>query len=387
MKRKIAIVVQRYGEEVNGGAEYYCKKLAEHLLPYYEVEVLTSTAKDYDTWACYYAAGECKLEGVKVIRFPVEKSRSIMKFRFLKSLMLVLPSTLKMKIERLWLREQGPYCPLLVNYINMHKDDYYRFIFVTYLYYPTVMGMTRVYDKALLIPTAHDEYCIRFDIYKDVFCNPKGIMYLTEEEKVFVENLFGNFYIPHVVAGAGIDASQYKNKVNVENDSGSYLIYVGRVDRGKNCHTMFRYFKRFKKSHPSDLKLIVVGKMMMKSPHEKDIVCMGFVSEEKKYALMYGARALILPSHYESLSLAVLEAFSIGVPVLVDGKCEVLKNHCKRSAAGYVYKNYAEFENCILNLFNLEEDYRRMKECGKKYVEENYTWDCTIKKCVKLIEG
>ena len=54
MRKKIAIVVQRYGNEVNGGAELHARQLAEQLNKQYNLEVLTTTALDYDPWENYY---------------------------------------------------------------------------------------------------------------------------------------------------------------------------------------------------------------------------------------------------------------------------------------------------------------------------------------------
>ena len=45
MKKKVAFVIIRYGAEVNGGAEAQCRMLAERLVPYYDVEVLTTTVR------------------------------------------------------------------------------------------------------------------------------------------------------------------------------------------------------------------------------------------------------------------------------------------------------------------------------------------------------
>ena len=47
---KIAIVVQRYGADINGGAELHARYIAEHLSKHVQVEVLTTCATDYITW-------------------------------------------------------------------------------------------------------------------------------------------------------------------------------------------------------------------------------------------------------------------------------------------------------------------------------------------------
>ena len=44
--KRIALVNQRYGMEVNGGSEYYTRMIAERLANRYEVEVLTTKAVD-----------------------------------------------------------------------------------------------------------------------------------------------------------------------------------------------------------------------------------------------------------------------------------------------------------------------------------------------------
>ena len=57
-KKKIAMVVQRYGLEVNGGAELECRLYAERLTPFYDVTILTTCAVDHYTWADSYKPGE-----------------------------------------------------------------------------------------------------------------------------------------------------------------------------------------------------------------------------------------------------------------------------------------------------------------------------------------
>ncbi len=71
--KKIAIVNQRYGNDVNGGSEAYARKLAEHMRKYYKVDVLTTNALEYETWQPNFEAGVSECNGVTIRRFRVAK--------------------------------------------------------------------------------------------------------------------------------------------------------------------------------------------------------------------------------------------------------------------------------------------------------------------------
>ena len=74
--KKIAIVNQRYGLEVNGGSELYTRQLAEKLTAVYEVDVITTKALDYSLWENYYEKDREVINGVNVLRFDVERLRA-----------------------------------------------------------------------------------------------------------------------------------------------------------------------------------------------------------------------------------------------------------------------------------------------------------------------
>jgi len=62
----IAFVVQRYGLEVSGGAELHCWQVVEHLVPEFEIEVLTTCAQDYVTRENTYPPGPNTVNGIPV---------------------------------------------------------------------------------------------------------------------------------------------------------------------------------------------------------------------------------------------------------------------------------------------------------------------------------
>ena len=72
---RIAIVVQRYGADINGGAELHARYIAERLSKHVQVEVLTTCATDYITWRNALNAGPEIVNGVQVRRFPVVRER------------------------------------------------------------------------------------------------------------------------------------------------------------------------------------------------------------------------------------------------------------------------------------------------------------------------
>jgi len=374
---RIAIVNQRYGMEVAGGSELYTRELAELLNRHYQVEVLTTCALDYVNWDNHYKKGLSTVNGVKVRRFTVERLRNTLHFNTLYSALVESVALGKNtpEQEQQWVDEQGPYCPELVTYIKKNRDKYDVFVFITYLYYPTVRGLEWVKDKAILFPTAHDEPPIYFDIYKQIFNAPKALGFLTQEERVFVHDFFCNQHIPNDILGYGIDlpevidAPAFCLKYELYSD---YIIYVGRVEPSKGCDVLINYFVNYKKRHPSNLKLVLVGKVFFQLPYHPDIISLGFISDEDKYNGIAGARVLVLPSQYESLSIVTLEALAVGTQVLVNGDSDVLKMHCQRSNAGLHYTSYPEFVCALKYLLTHDDTCAKMRENGISYVKENY---------------
>ncbi len=386
--RKIAFINQRYGLEVNGGSEFYTREIAEHMRDDYDVEVLTTKAIDYVTWKNHYSKDREYINGVLVRRFPVNRERDMEEFAILTN-DITHNSERTLEEEKHWLYEQGPVSAALIEYIKENKDKYDVFVFVTYLYYITAIALLEVAEKTVFIPTAHDEPFIYFNIYKKLFTKSKAIVYLTNEERTLVNKIFNNANIKNEIIAVGVD---YPNNVSpisyrIKNNLDEYIIYVGRIDRGKMCDILFEYFIRYKYNNPkSRLKLILLGKAMIDIPKHEDIRYMGFVSEEDKFSAILSAKALILPSQYESLSIAVLEAMAMSKPVIVNGECEVLKGHCIKSNAGLYYLDYKEFAACIDYFENNHSAYLTMCRNAKKYIDEYYSWETTRGKFKDIIE-
>ncbi len=387
LKEKIVFVCQRYGMEVNGGAEAECRMYAERMTPFYEVEVVTTCALDYVTWDNEYPAGVSNLNGVTVLRFPTVRSRNQKNFD--KATAAVLRPDHTDAEEKKWLEEQGPVAPEALRYLREHGKEYKAVIFMTYLYYLSARGLLDDCGRTVLIPTAHDEWPIYLRCFQPVYQRAEKFIYNAWAEKAFVEKLFpATVGKPGVVVGSGVvypqgELPDVKEHFGIE---GPYICYSGRIDESKGCGMLFRYFEEYKKRRGGELKLVLTGKAVMPVPQRADVFSLGFVSEEEKYAVMRGAEAFVLASQFESLSIVVLESMMMGRPVLVNGKCEVLKDHCTHRNAGLYLTKSAEFVATLTYLLPHPEAYRQMCENGKRYVQENYRWDTIVEKIHGLIE-
>ena len=403
--KNVALIVQRYGQEVNGGSEYHCRLLAEHLAPNYNVTVLTNCAVDHEDWDNYYQPGRDELNGVEIIRFKNESKRLPKAFRrFTKKLRKKrynakgwrntayrLLDTIDGKslshIRQEWFRTQGPFCPDLISFLREQHSRFDKLIFFTYLYYPTAMGIDVAPEKSILIPTAHDEPEIYLPVFTNVFTKPGYILYNSHSEKAFVERKFHNSHIPNQVVGIGIERANHfipKEEIPSIDFSKSYFVYVGRIESGKNVGDLIERFKIYKTRFPSDTKLILIGKGGLKVDDHPDIVPLGFVEEEVKNTVLVNASGLIIPSKFESLSMVTLESMASGVPVVANGECEVLKDHIKMSKAGFAYENQDQFNLALESLRNTPDETMRIN--GREYVENNYSWPQVLKKINTAIE-
>jgi glycosyltransferase involved in cell wall biosynthesis len=96
---------------------------------------------------------------------------------------------------------------------------------------------------------------------------------------------------------------------------------------------------------------------------------------------------VVCPSPYESLSIVMLEALAAGVPALVNGRSEVLRDHCVRSNGGLYYENAEEFV-AVINLLQRDRLLREaLSSAGRRYVAENYRWEAVLDRYRRLIRA
>jgi glycosyltransferase involved in cell wall biosynthesis len=371
---RILFVIQRYGLEVAGGSELHCRWLATRLARRHQVEIATTCALDYIEWRNHYPPGDDTVDGILVRRFPVARPRSEHRFSLIQDLVFHDEHTLA--DERLWVVENGPVCPALIKALPSWPADVV--VFYSYRYYQSYFGVPAVADRAVLVPTAEEDPAVELPVFAPLFRSPRGLLYLTPEERALVNGVSGNEAVPSVVIGSGINLPDGWRTADVRARYAlpeRFLFYAGRIDRNKGADTLFTYYRRLADDWPDVPPLVLVGKPALPIPEHQKIRHLGFVSEDEKFALLAACDVLLMPSAYESLSVIVLEAWAMGRPVLVNAACKVLEGQCVRSGGGLFYRGYAEWAEALRVLVRDRPLGDALGASGRDYVRREYDWD------------
>jgi len=384
---KLAIVVQRYGADINGGAELHARYIAERLARHAQVEVVTTCARDYITWRNELPPGVEDVHGVPVRRFPVSHERQPLEFG--RRSRRVFEETHSIADEIAWLDSEGPASPALIQYLTKSADTFDFVIFFSYRYYHAWHGARRLPGKAVLVPTAERDPAIALAIFGPVFRGVRAVMYNSPEERAMITSATQNGDVPGVVVGVGSDVpartdpGRFRRKFKI---SRPFAIYIGRIDENKGCAELFGFFQRYAATFPRGLDLVLVGKAVMPVPTNRRIHHLGFVSDEDKFDALAASDLLIMPSFFESLSMVALETWALGRPVLANGRCDVLKGQCIRSGAGLYYESYPEFAETLYSLESNGPLHARLGQNGREFFTRHYAWPVIERKYLDMLE-
>ena len=393
---RVTFVVPRYGTSVIGGAETAARLLAEHLVALrgWDVEVLTSCALDFVTWADELPEGVESVNGVTVRRFGSTSGRDP-SFHPLSAGLLADPAAASMDDAQRWVDLQGPVVPGLVEAATRTGADV--LVFYPYLYHPTVRVIGRAPVPTILHPAAHDEPALRLPVFPPVFAAADGLVFQTTAERALVQGLFAVASRHQIQLGLGVDDPDLLQLPTAgptarataprPEPSDPYLLCLGRVEGHKGSSLLADLFAAYADRHPGPLRLVFAGPVVETPAAHPRIDVLGPVTEDEKWSLLLGARALVSPSAWEAFSLVVAEAWSARTPVLVNAACAATVEHCRRSGGGLTFDGYGEFEVAVDLLSGDPAPGESVARRGRDYVDRWFRWPRIIDRYATFIES
>lgn len=388
---KIAIVIPWFGPDLKGGAEQQAWQVATRLAARgHEIEALTTCCRSFmDDWAVnHHASGAEMIEGVTIRRFLVD-GRDRPAFDRLTIKMLSLPrerlrpgvSPVPRDEASVW-TEENINSRSLEAHLATTADRFDAFIFIPYLYGPTLRGLPRVAAKAWLQPCLHDEcYAYLPDTAAAVHAS-RGLLFNSEGERELAARLFGPAVRSkgHVI-GEGVEFDSLDAlrdaALPTSLNGRPYALFLGRRDTGKGVELLREAYRAMDAEARARLALVLAG------PGERDysddaagIIDLGLVPDASRVALLRDCRALALPSPNESFSRVLYEAWYGGRPAIVRRSCDATRLAVEACGGGWIAESPQEWSASLARLAALggEEDLRTAGERGRAYAIEQADW-------------
>lgn len=388
---RLAFVTPWYGPDAPGGAEALARRTCEQLraagLP---VEVLTTCARDvYSDWGHdHYRPGVESVNGVPVHRFPVRQPRDRKAFDAV-NVRLMAGVTVSAADEAVFMREMICSDELLA-YIGRHCTEYI-FCFLPYMFGTTYWGIQICPERSWLMPCLHDEAYAHMTIYRSMFTQAHGLLFLSRPEMELAQRLYPIGDKPKYLIGAGVDsdyagdAAAFRRKFRIAEP---FILYAGRKDAGKNIRLLLDYHRAYRREYNSDLRLVFVGGGALPTqvgPTE-GVYDLGRLSRTDLFDAYAAALVLCQPSRYESFSLVLMEAWVAGTPGLVYEACAVTTDFVRQANGGLYFADYAEFAACVNLLLAQPGLRRRLGQQGRAYALTQFAWPVIVERYRRILQ-
>lgn len=184
-----------------------------------------------------------------------------------------------------------------------------------------------------------------------------------------------------------LQEEELRSKFHIGNSV--YVLTVGNLQPRKNLPKLIRAFVAYKKKHPDDIKLVIVGKkawmfsdiLKEACQNNRDIIFTDYVTNTDLIRLYNAARCFVYPSFFEGFGIPPLEAMACGTPVAVSNKTslpEVVGD------AGLYFDPFKEneIEECIESMIDRKKD-ENLEKIMKEQVLK-FSWKESVCKIMEI---
>jgi glycosyltransferase involved in cell wall biosynthesis len=386
--RRVALVCNRFGPDVAGGAELVMAELGQGLHGRgWEVDVITSAARDLYTWRNELPEGTSVEAGLRVLRFRTVLGAD-QKARNRIGGLIGAGADVPLADQYRWMNA-GVRVPGMHEYLVDHASEYRALLFAPYLFWTTFACAEIAPERTILHPCLHDEPEARLEIFRPMFEGSRGILFQTGPEQDLGRSLF-TLPARTALVGSGIhppagyDPEGFRRRHGIE---GEFILYAGRREWGKGWPELLRHLE-FANGHLSrPLPLVTCGVGDVGSvPRNVRVMDLGYLSDEERSNAMAAATVYVQPSAMESFSRTVMEAWLAGTVVVANAASAVVAWHCERSGAGLFYRDRYEFAEALRLLADRPETRTAMACRGREYVLQNYRWPDVLGRVERAIE-
>lgn len=311
-------------------------------------------------------------ENFKYIVLPVDANKRLVRIFFEQIILPIL--TLKCKLKVLFtpsiFHPIFSFCPQVITLHDVSfildrkfnlKNLYFRLLLKSAKKAKTIIAISEFSKKEIIDFYKHKELPVSI-VYE-------GIPYLPSVEKIYDNKVLEKFKIKK-----------------------PYLFYIGLVVPRKNIPNLLKAFKNFSEKY-KEYSLILSGRIVKEliNPEnlikelnlDEKVILTGIISDEEKVVLMKNASAFVFISTYEGFGLPILEAQSLGVPVLTSNVTALPEI----GGEGALYVDPYNIEEIAKGMEEIimNEDLR--KKCIQKGYEnlKRFSWEKAAEETLKIL--
>lgn len=191
-----------------------------------------------------------------------------------------------------------------------------------------------------------------------------------------------------------LPSSEYFLNTYPELQNKRYLLFLGRLDiEQKGLDLLLPAFAQLVAQYP-DTHLVLAGpdeddnrqklqKMLAQLNIEQFVTFTGLVSGNDKLALLQHAYLFTMPSRFEGLSIALLEALYLGIPVLTTNRVGLSTEIENMNAGVVVDFTLSDIYQGLVKTDKIES----IRGNGTKLVREKYAWDGIARQLIEAIQA
>lgn len=374
-----------------GGAELVLREVAHGLTARgWQVDVLTTCARDHYTWANHYPAAVTDDAGVTVKRFKVVNDTSgAARAELTRKLQLGEAPTIGE--QEAWMND-GLRVPDLFHALLDDAEQYRAIVVSPYLFWTSFAGGLVAPERTIVRPCLHDEPEARLELFEPLFNGVAKLWLNTDPEAELLDGIWPR-HAPAEVIGEGIPVPDSYDPDGFRARHGlgdrRFVLYGGRREGAKNWDALLDGFVATVRKEDVDLTLVTFGVGEVHAPPDvaHRIVDLGLITDKDRDDAFAAASAYLQPSAMESFSRTVMEAWLAGTPVIANAASAVVSWHCDRSGAGLTYDDTTELEQCLRFIAEAPDDAVALAAPGRDYVLSNYTWPATLDRMEASLES
>lgn len=244
------------------------------------------------------------------------------------------PLSLNKSISYSVYRRVWNYIPVSYNNLFEKKNDIFHFF--NYIVPPKISGsvITTIHDMAYIDhPETLDPKNLK-RISESIESSVKRSNIIITISEFSKQRILEEFKIPEKnikIISPSFQTTKFDMNFDILSDKFQinvpYILYVGNIEPRKNISRLIKSFHLLKNiNRQINHKLVIVGgkgwlyeeifNLISDLKMKDDIIFTGFVTNEEKTSFYKNASLFIFPSLYEGFGIPILEAMSVGTPVV-----------------------------------------------------------------------